>query len=350
MARTKQGHAFVWRGGVRINGGPITCDAAGSLSDLVFLSHAQAVTSAQRRPRLGSAGRQEVLATEETLALLGRTGERLRRRVLPASFGRPFALGELRVELLSSGHLPGSASLLVEIEGRRVLYAGAVRHGEPGFGAIPVDVRDADAVCLDATFGDPRFAFPTPAEARGALLDFVERAVAAGRPAVLLAAPFGGALDAADVLSRAGIALRGHRAMVAAATAFRGAGVTVPPIARFDGKLGDREALLWPPQARRAPLLGVLGTPTFAFVSGFSLDPDEAARVGADALIPLTNQSGHADLLAYLESTGASEVALVGGFAEALAAELRGQGKNAYALGPPRQMELLTAEPVRAIG
>src|SRR3954469_6506179 len=127
MARRKSAatpaHAFTHRGGVRITGTHLTCDAAGSAEDLVFLSHAQAVGAlGARRMPLRRAGRQELLATEGTLALLGPAGETLRKHALPAPFGRPFVLGGLRVELLAAGHLPGAASLLCEVEGRSLLY------------------------------------------------------------------------------------------------------------------------------------------------------------------------------------------------------------------------------------
>jgi hypothetical protein len=84
----------------------------------------------------------------------------------------------------------------------------------------------------------------------------------------------------------------------------------------------------------------VLSSPTFAFVSGFSLDPETRALMKADAGIALSNQSGHPELLAYLESTGAREVAITRGFSESFAEELRRRGLESYSLGPPRQMEL----------
>lgn len=332
--------AFSFRAGIRIEGTHLTCDAHGSATDLVFLSHAQAVGAPRTRLPLRGGGRRELLVTEGTLALLGPAGQTLRKHALPAPFGRPFSLGELRVELFPSGHLPGAASLLVETEGRRALYAGTIRRERPAFGAEPCAVRRAEAVCLDATFGDPRFSFPPADEALAALCAFVEQAAAAGRAPVLLVAPFGVALDAAAALAGRGFSARGHRSTVAAAAAFRAAGVDTPPIARFAGKLGPREVLLWPPEGRDAPMLRALPGAAFAFVSGFSLDPAMRDRMAADVAIPLSNQSGHPELLAYLAETGAREVALHRGFAEGLAEELRGRGYEAYALGPPRQMEL----------
>jgi putative mRNA 3-end processing factor len=343
MARPRRppARAFVHRGGVRISGTHITCDAAGSASDLVFISHAQAVGQpGRRRFPVRRAGRQELLATEGTLVLLGRAGERLRRHALPAPFRRPFVLGDLRLELVPSGHLPGAASLLCDLDDRRVLYLGSLRQGTPALGAEALVARRADAICVDGTFGHPRFVFPPAAEALAAAVRFVRDALGAGRTPVLLAPPYGAAMDVAAALAAEGIALRGHRAVVAASGAFRAAGVNTPLIGRFEGKVGPEEALLWPPEGRDAPMLGVLAQPSFAFVSGFSVDPELRARMRADAAIPLSNQSGYPDLVAQIEATGAREVAVSGGFCEDLAEDLRRRGHEAYALGPPRQMEL----------
>src|SRR5688500_9170675 len=124
--------------GVRLVGTNIACDAQGG--ELVFLSHAQALGALGRRRSLpGRASRQELLVTEATLALLGGAATPLRKRALPAPFGRPFSLGAARVELFSSGYLPGAASLLVEVGGKRLLYAGTVRTGPPTLGAAPAE-------------------------------------------------------------------------------------------------------------------------------------------------------------------------------------------------------------------
>jgi putative mRNA 3-end processing factor len=332
--------AFAFSRGVHLPGTNIACDALGAAGDMVFLSHAQALGALHRRLPVRRGGRQEVLVTGATLALLGAAGARLRRHALPAAFGRPFALGEARVELFPSGHLPGSASLLVEVGGRRLVYAGTVRTGAPAFGATTAEHRPADAICIDGTFGDPRFALPPPDEALARLRRFVDEALAAGEAPVLLAPPFGTAMDAAALLAAAGVPLRGHRAVVAAAAAHRDAGARPPAIARFAGKLGPGEVLLWPPEARDAPLLARLGRPRFAFVSGFSCDPAALAAMRADVAVPLSNQAGYAELLAQVDASGAREVAVHRGHAEALAATLRARGLHAYALGPPCQLEL----------
>jgi hypothetical protein len=70
------------------------------------------------------------------------------------------------------------------------------------------------------------------------------------------------------------------------------------------------------------------------------MDAAACAAVRADEAIPLGGRADHAALLAYARSSGAAEVAVFGRFAEEIGAALRGQGHNAYTLGPPRQTDL----------
>ncbi|HJX51367.1 MAG TPA: hypothetical protein VJ801_01250 [Polyangia bacterium] len=333
--------AFSYHAGVTLNGTQLTCDAAGFATDLVFLSHAKALapgSSFALSPR--RAGRRQLLATEGTLVLLGGVGERLRARTLPAVFGRAFNLGGLRLALVPAGYLPGAASLLCEVGGRRLLYAGTICR-ERAFASLgPAEPRCADAVCLDATFGDPRFVLPPREEAEATLRRFVEAALAGRRAPVLLVSPCGPAPATVEALQAAGVAVRAHGSIVGMLARFRQAGASLPTLRRFAGKLGANEALLWPPEEREAPVLGALDSPTFAFVSGFSVEPTAVACMRADQGIALSNQAGFAGLVAYLEATGAHEVALHRGFAETFAAILRQRGYDAYAIDPPRQMEL----------
>jgi putative mRNA 3-end processing factor len=334
----RRARAFSYHAGVTLEGTQLACDAAGSATDLVFLSHAKALAPrASFSPR--RAGRRQLLTTEGTLVLLGKSGQGLRSRTLPAVVGRAFNLGGMRLQLLPAGYLPGAASLLCDVGRRRVLYAGTVGRAWPS-GLGPAEVRNADAVCLDATFGDPRFVLPPFEEAAHDLRGFVEAALAGARTPVLLVSPFGPAPAVAHTLHGAGLALRAHASFVQAFARFRQAGLDLPPVPSFSGKLNKDEALLWPPEARDAPVLTSLDSPTVAFVSGFSVERTAVECMRADRGIALSNQAGFDDLVAYLEATGAQEVALHRGFAETFAEILRDRGFDAYAIDPPRQMEL----------
>jgi hypothetical protein len=324
---------------VRVRGTILACDAS-SGSDLIFLSHARALDAraarALPRPR---AGKRQVLTTEQTLALLGPPGERLRSCALLAAPGRPFALGPLRLELFSSGYMPGAASLLCETGGRRIVYAGPV-----GAGHAPA--HPADALCLDATFGARRFSFPDRAEALADLRRFVTEALAAGRAPVVLVDVPESALAAGGELAAAGVALRAHRSVVAAAASFARAGLPAPPLQRFDGRLRAGEALVWPRQARQAARLGGLGELAVVLASPWAADPEAAGHARADRAIALASAADFAGLVRYVAATGATEVALRDlPPGEDLTTALRERGIDVYPVGPPRQIGLFAPIP-----
>ena len=155
--------AFAYRAGVRIVGTVVACDAATG-GRLIFLSHAEALGSRARR---GAAPRAQPAPPDPgrprpTLALLGPAGERLRPHALVAGLGRPFVLGELRLELFRSGHAPGAASLLCE---RRRARARRLR----GAGRPATRTCASGRALPRRAFGAPAVRLPPRAEALAAM-------------------------------------------------------------------------------------------------------------------------------------------------------------------------------------
>ncbi|HVV84324.1 MAG TPA: hypothetical protein VHE35_14725, partial [Kofleriaceae bacterium] len=101
-----------WRDGVHLAGTAIWCDAR----------RARAICFASAADALERPGHGQLIATAETLALLGVAGD----AHLPVPLGRSFTLGTVRLELAPSGHGRGGAALAAEVGGRRVFYAGAI--------------------------------------------------------------------------------------------------------------------------------------------------------------------------------------------------------------------------------
>ena len=327
------GRTFSYRAGVRVRGSVLACDATGG-SDLIFLSHADVVDghAARRLPR-ARAGRRRILTTDATLALSGAAGERLRPHALVAAYGRPFNLGDMRLELFPSGYGHGAASLLCERDGSRLVYSGPVGTEAPA-------VRVAHALCLDGTFGSSRYVFPSLPEALAQVSTFVQQALAAGRAPVVLTHASGALLACAGALAQVGIGLRAHRAAMGAAASYRTAGIAVPALARFAGKLAPGEALLWPVEARDAPALKRLVSASFLLASGAAADPATLARARVDAAVPLSTMADFAGLLRYVEATAPREVAVQHAGDGELCQVLRDRGIEAYAVGPPEQISL----------
>jgi hypothetical protein len=338
MKRRRSARAFTFTAGIRATDANIAYDGLGLASDLVFLSHANALPP---RARLAGLGRRELLATEQTLRMLAGNGPRLRTRALPAAFGRPFNLGPCRIELLPSGHLPGAACLLCESETRRTMYLGAFCPEPILDGIEPFLSRRADALCVDAGLAAPELGVPPRRQVMTEVLAFVEENLATHGRVVLLTSAFGNMPMIAAALAKAGLAVRAHRRLAAVLARLHVVCEAVPTVSRFSGKLNPGEVLLWPVEARNAASLAELGDVQLGLVSGLAADPGTLVALRASRGFVLSNSPTFAEIVATIEASGASEIALFHDTAGAVAARLAAQGLDAYTLGAPRQMSLL---------
>lgn len=340
-SKSRPPHAFVYRAGIGLDGTHITCDASGFPSDLIFISHANALGKAGPSKLAGTrSGRRQILATDQTLRLLGEPGDKLRPRALPAAFGRPFNLGGQRIEIVPSGHLPGAAGLLCETKHRRMFYLGAFSPELLVPGIEPAEVRNADAICVDSTFGHPNAVFPPRKEVLADIHGFVASTFVEQRTPVLLVAP-SAALALACALTQAKVSLRAHPRLALELARLHDVSAAIPAVPRVGRKPGIDEAWLWPADARNSAALRALPAKRLALISGSVAYSDVLARADTDCTFPLTSLPSHAEILSVIKASGAREVALFQAGSEDLAADLRARGFDAYTLGPPRQMTLV---------
>src|SRR5688572_25420747 len=184
-----------WRDGVHVLGTAVWCDAR----------RARAVCFVSSADRTGRAGHGQLIATAETLALLGAHAD----SHLAVPTGRPFTLGTVRLELIRSGWCVGAAALLVDA-GHRVLYAGAVAPGGAGLGGA-AELRRCDTLVVAAPYGATHHAFSGSADD---VVEFARKAITAGTTPVVLVTSALKGLDAVAALDAAGIPCAGHRAVV----------------------------------------------------------------------------------------------------------------------------------------
>ncbi|QJB68298.1 ligase-associated DNA damage response exonuclease [Parasphingorhabdus halotolerans] len=113
-------------------------------------------------------GHQHVWATPETLAIMGlRYGTRADQ---PIPYGDGFELGGVKISYHPAGHVLGSAQILMEYQGEKVVATGDYkRRSDPTcaqFAVIPCDI-----FITEATFGLPVFKHPPTADEIAKLLE-----------------------------------------------------------------------------------------------------------------------------------------------------------------------------------
>ncbi|MCB1992052.1 MAG: ligase-associated DNA damage response exonuclease, partial [Geminicoccaceae bacterium] len=217
------------------------------------------------------AGHRAVLATAETLDIMAiRYGPDFARETQAADSAW-ITLGESRVRFVPAGHILGSAQIVVEVGGTRVVAGGDFKRGSDPtcaeFELVPCDV-----FISEATFGLPVFRFaPAIAEARRLIAScalFPDRAHLVG------AYPLGKAQRMIAVLRQAGWdrPIWIHGAMEKLTAFYRADGVDLGAVRKVAGadraQLGG-EIVICPPGAMQDLWSRGFPDPLACFASGW---------------------------------------------------------------------------------
>ena len=105
-------------------------------------------------------GHGAVLATSETLAIMGvRYGP---QQGQPVAYGETVRVGDVDVGFVPAGHVLGSAQIVLDHEGERVVVSGDYKR-RPDPTCAPFEVVPCDIFITEATFGLPVFRHPDTA-------------------------------------------------------------------------------------------------------------------------------------------------------------------------------------------
>ena len=325
--------SVVCRRGVHLLGTVLWCDAV-DRRDLCFLSSV----------RIGRPGQhRKVLCTEETATLLRHRGRRV--PALAGPCGQPLKLGPLVLEMSPAGHLLGAAQLLVHFEGARVLYAGTVcteaLPTAPAAARVPADLVVAEARCVP-----PGETATTRAQARDALLSFVDDTLSAGATPVLLVDPLGPGQDVVHLLGDAGHKPCAHRTVYRNALAYRACGVRFPGIQRFRGSVQPGEVLVYPRQAQGTGALERLKNTCTALVGRPGTRRGDAGSP-IERIIPYDNLSTAEQLVGWLWAARPQRVLLFGPQDRAVARIARSRGLEVEAASAIGQLSLFPSGSAR---
>ena len=286
-------------------------------------------------------GHGRVLATRETLAIMqARLGEGAGAEQVALAYGETLSLGETTVRLAPAGHVLGSAQVVIEHRGARVVYSGDYKRvADPtcaGFEPIPCDV-----LITEATFGLPVFRHPDPAAEIGKLLHSVE--LFPERCHVVGAYALGKAQRLIALLRAAGwerpIYL--HGAMQAMCELYGRHGVALgelrPATAGTQGQARDElkgQIVIAPPAALADRWARRLPDPVVAMASGWMRVKQRARAGGVELPLVISDHADWDELLMTLDDVAAPEIWVTHGREEALvhAAGLKGIRARALAM------------------
>lgn len=291
------------------------------------------------------AAHQRIVCSTETRRLLeGRFGAR-KAEYLDAPLGGSLELDGFRLRFLSAGHIAGSTQLHLErlSDGDTLVYTGDFKL-RPALAAEPIQIRQANTVIMETTFGLPRFRLP-PADAVIAdLVRFARETLEDGELPVLLGYSLGKAQELILALHHEAPELKFqlYPSVAKMTKLVATLGYEFPEFAEFAPKerSPDGHVVIVPPAAARGQAMRRLKKARTAVATGWAIDSGARYRYQVDEAFPLSDHAGYDDLHAYVDQTRPKRVLTLHGYAREFAADLRQRGIEAWSISGNDQIEL----------
>lgn len=268
------------------------------------------------------AGHGSVLATRETLAIMAlRYGEgftETRQIAVPGAITR---IGEVDIRFVPAGHVLGSAQIVVEWRGLRIVVSGDYkRERDPtcaGFEPVACDV-----FITEATFGLPVFRHPPAHREVAKLLESVR--LFPERTHIVGAYSLGKAQRVMALIREAGYdrPLHLHGAMEKLTEFYRAEGALLGEtrkVVATERKALGGEIVICPPSAIQDLWARKFPDPVTAFASGWMRVRARARQKGVELPLIISDHADWADLQATIREVQAGEIWITHGEADALA-------------------------------
>ena len=269
-------------------------------------------------------GHRAVLATRETLDIMAlRYGEDFAGTTEAAVLGRTMRIGDAAVTFHPAGHVLGSAQILVEWNGMRIVASGDYKR-QPDPTCVPFEPVPCDVFITEATFALPVFRHPDASHEIAALLrsvrQFPERTHLVGAYAL------GKAQRVIRLLRDAGYdaPIFIHGALSKLCDYYRSQGIdlgrlepaTVESGGSKDGFAGG--IVVGPPSAFADRWARRFADPVACFASGWMRIRQRARQRGVELPLIVSDHADWDELTATIRDTGASEIWVTHGREEAL--------------------------------
>lgn len=280
------------------------------------------------------AGHRHVLATPETVAIMRRRhGDDGGTTYQALAYGERVRIGDTTLGLLPAGHVLGSAQVLIDHAGSRVVVSGDYKR-RPDPTCPPFEPQSCDVFVTEATFALPVFRHPPDAHEIEKLLHsvrvFPERAHVVGVYAL------GKCQRVISLLRRAGWdrPIYVHGALDGMNRLYEELGVPLGPLLPATGpskKELEGQIILAPPGAANDLWARRLPEPVVAMASGWMRVRQRARQRGVELPLVVSDHADWDELCRTIEEVAPGEVWVTHGREEALirAASLKGLAARA---------------------
>jgi hypothetical protein len=258
-------------------------------SDLAVVSHAH---SDHLRAH------KKIIATPETLAFARLQYKRF--EAAPVEYNQKFKIGPATVELASAGHMLGSAQVIIDWYGERIVYTGDFKLDKNAT-CPQAEIHKCDTLLIDTTYGKPAYKFPSTDECKQRLLDFISEKFKEGCTPVVMAYSFGKAQEAMSILSAEGYEIEAHKKAYAATQIYKKFNKKIEGVYELNEKPEKGRVVLVPPGALKHIYTYGWGKVRTCFLSGWTLNGGMGHWRHNGYGIPFSDHASFDDIIKYIE-------------------------------------------------
>ncbi len=303
-------------------------------NERVFVSHAHA-------DHIAAHG-EVILTAATSMFMRTRLPGKRREHVLDFNQRTEFQFEQETFHLtaLPAGHILGSAMAFIEWRNETLLYTGDFKL-RPSLASEKYEVRRADLLIIETTFGLPRYQFPQEQAVQNEIVKFCHDALADGATPVLYGYSLGKSQEILLGLADTGLSIQLHRDVRKMTKLYEKLGIIFPAYEAFDPETARGKVVIAPPNSLKTMQKVSLGKIRTAAITGWAIDSSCRYRSGTDAAFPLSDHADYDGLLELVKLVQPKKVFTVHGFTREFAQALRAQGVDAIAPGWHEQMALL---------
>ncbi len=216
-------------------------------------------------------------------------------------YHQKFEIGPASIELAPAGHMLGSAQVIIDWHGERIVYTGDFKL-EENYTCPGAAIHSCDVLLIDTTYGMPYYKFPPLSECREKLLEFVTKNIAAEITPVILAYSFGKAQEAMMILKNEGVEMDVYAKAFEAAQIYKAHNIAIDNVFLLNEKPKPGRAVILPPGAFRHVNPRGWGRFRTCFLSGWTLGKKYGSRGGNGYGIPFSDHASFDDIVRYVET------------------------------------------------
>jgi Cft2 family RNA processing exonuclease len=270
---------------------------------------------------------RSIIATPETARIFQHRCGDAQMDTIP--YGERRDYGRFGLTFFPAGHCLGSAQVLVEADGERLVYTGDFKL-RPNVTAEDAVIVPCDTLVMECTFGEPLYRFPSDDQTAARLYAAVDRAFSDDRVPVALAYALGKGQEALEWLLRGGYRVTLHGSVWNVTEIYRELGV------RFSGEY-DRyhrdqlagRVLIAPPGCRKQAMITNIARRYVIMLTGWAMHKSAPYMYkGVDLVLPLSDHADYDELVRVATESGAVRIITMHG-ASKFAQSLREIGLNA---------------------